>query len=217
MRVVFLGLPGSGKGTQAALIATAAGVPHIATGDLFRQHVRDRTELGQTVRGYMDRGENVPDQLTIAMVRGRLQEPDAARGFVLDGFPRTLPQAEALDTLLQDLGAPLDCALYLEVDGELVIRRMTGRRVCPKCGAVYHVEAKPPKTAGVCDACGTALVQRSDDREDVVRHRIEVQWAEAEPLVPYYAAQHKLREVRGDGPVDEVAATVASALGLPSA
>ncbi len=212
MRVVFLGLPGSGKGTQAALLARAARVSHIATGDIFRANVRDQTPLGRTARAYMDRGENVPDDVTIAMVRARLQEPDAAAGFILDGFPRTLPQGQALDRMLEDLATPLEHALYLRVDIEAVVGRLSGRRVCPKDGAVYHVETQPPKTPGVCDLCGTALIQRDDDRDEVARHRIRVQWAQAEPLLPYYAGQGKLLEVDGAGEVTAVAARVSAAV-----
>jgi adenylate kinase len=209
---VFLGLPGSGKGTQAALLATAARVPHIATGDIFRANVRNQTPLGATARAYMDRGENVPDDVTIAMVRVRLQEADAAAGFILDGFPRTLPQGQALDHMLGELATPLEHALYLRVEIEAVVRRLSGRRVCPRDGAVYHVETQPPKTPGVCDLCGTALVQRDDDREDVARHRIQVQWAQAEPLLPFYAGQGKLLEVDGTGEVAAVAARVSAAV-----
>jgi adenylate kinase len=216
MRAILLGLPGSGKGTQAVVAARAAGVPHIATGDIFRANVREQTPLGRTARQYMDRGENVPDDVTIAMVRDRLAQPDARRGFILDGFPRTLPQAEALDRMLAELGTPLEVALYLRVDPEVVIRRMTGRRVCPSCGAVYHVESNPPRAPGVCDRCGTALVQRDDDREEVARHRVQVQWAQAEPLLPYYGGQGKLREVDGLGEVAAVTARVMAALGLPA-
>ena len=212
MRVVFLGLPGSGKGTQAAQAAVAAHVPHIATGDIFRANAREATPLGLTARAYMDRGENVPDDVTIAMVRSRLQEADAASGFILDGFPRTLPQGQALDRLLDELRTPLQVALYLRVDVEAVVRRLSGRRVCPKDGSVYHVETQPPKVPGLCDLCGTTLVQRDDDREDVARHRIQVQWAQAEPLLPYYAGQGKLREVDGVGEVAVVAGRVAAAL-----
>jgi len=213
-RVIFLGLPGSGKGTQAAVAAEAAHIPHIATGDIFRRHVREQTPLGKTARQYMDRGENVPDDVTIAMVRDRLAAADAQPGFILDGFPRTLPQAEALDRLLGELDAPLEGALYLKVDPEVVVRRMTGRRVCPKDGAVYHVESNPPKVPGICDLCGTPLIQRADDHEEVARHRLDVQWTQAQPLLPYYSSQGKLREVDGLGDVAMVTARVMAALGL---
>jgi adenylate kinase len=215
LRVVLLGLPGSGKGTQAEVLSASAAVPHISTGDLFRQQLREMTQLGRLARTFMDRGENVPDDVTIAMVRQRLSQPDVAAGFVLDGFPRTLPQAEALDGMLAQLGTPVEVALLLRVDVETVVRRLSGRRVCSKDGAIYHIDSHPPKQAGVCDLCGAALIQRDDDREDVARHRIQVQWAQAQPLLPYYSAQGKLVEVGGDGPVEVVAARVAAALGLP--
>jgi adenylate kinase len=217
LRVVFLGPPGSGKGTQAARLAAAAGVPHIATGDIFRRHVQEGTPLGVTARRYMDRGENVPDDLTIAMVRERLAEPDASAGFVLDGFPRTLPQAEALDALLAELGQALGHAVYLRVDDEEVVGRLSGRRTCPSCGAVYHLKSQPPRRPDRCDACGAELRQRDDDREEVVRRRLAVYRAQTLPLLPYYAAQGKLREIDGHRPVEAVAAAVRAAVGLDGA
>jgi adenylate kinase len=212
MRVVFLGAPGAGKGTQAARLAEVGGAPHVATGDMFRSAAAEGTPLGLQAKAYMDQGRLVPDEVTIGIVRERLAAPDCAAGFVLDGFPRTLPQARALDGLLQDLSRPIEDVVHLVVAEEELVRRLTGRRVCPRCGASYHVVFQPPRLADTCDACGAPLVQRQDDEEATVRRRLGVYREQTAPLVDYYAAQGKLREVDGVGDVDEVTRRVRAAV-----
>lgn len=212
MRVVFLGPPGAGKGTQAARLAQAGGMPHVATGDMFRAAVAADTPLGREAGAYMDQGRLVPDEVTIGIVRERLAAPDCAAGFVLDGFPRTLPQAEALDGLLAELGRPIDGVVHLLVPEEDLVRRLTGRRVCPSCGALYHVDYQPPRRPGTCDVCGAALVQRQDDGEATVRRRLAVYQEQTAPLAGRYADQGRLRPVDGAGTVDEVARRVQAAV-----
>ncbi len=204
VRVVLLGPPGAGKGTQAARVSKTYDIPHIATGDIFRTNVKDGTELGEKAKQYMDAGELVPDDVVVAMVRDRLAEDDAAAGFVLDGFPRTVPQAQALEETLVDMDQPLDCVLRFSVGEDEVVERITGRRTCPECGAVYHVDASPPDTEGICDHCGSELVQREDDREEVVRNRLEVYHRQTEPLEFFYWQRGLLRDVDAIGEVDEV-------------
>jgi adenylate kinase len=212
VRVILLGPPGAGKGTQAGNIAETYGIPHISTGDILRANVREGTALGLEAKRFMDAGDLVPDQVIIGMVGDRLAEPDAAQGFLFDGFPRTVPQAEALEALLQDRGQPLDVVLRLAVDEDEVVSRLTGRRTCTACGAVFHVEHQPPATEGVCDACGGELVQRDDDREDVVRNRLEVYRRSTEPLEEFYWNRGLLRDVEAVGTVDEVGQRAAAIL-----
>lgn len=204
MRLVLVGPPGAGKGTQAEFIAAHFAVPKISTGDIFRDNVARGTELGRQARQYMDAGQLVPDQVTINMVRGRLAEPDAADGFLLDGFPRTVPQAVALDKMIADLGASLDVVLELVVDDDEVIRRLSGRRTCRGCGKVWHVEFDPPSQEGVCDRCGGELYQRDDDRAETVAERLRVYARDTAPLVDYYGAQGKLVGIDATGPVEDV-------------
>jgi adenylate kinase len=205
VRVILLGPPGAGKGTQAGNIASTYGIPHISTGDILRANVREGTELGLEAKGFMDAGELVPDEVIIGMVGARLAEPDATQGFLFDGFPRTVPQAEALEQLLLDRDQPLHVVLRLAVDEDEVVSRLTGRRTCTGCGAVFHVVHQPPASEGVCDACGGELVQREDDREDVVRNRLEVYRRSTEPLEEFYWNRGLLRDVEAVGTVDEVA------------
>lgn len=212
MEVVLLGPPGAGKGTQAERLAQRTGVPRVATGDMFREAVASASPLGQEVAGYMQRGELVPDQLTVAVMRQRLARGDCAAGFVLDGFPRTLAQAEALDALLGDVGRPLQAAVALEVPEPVLLRRLSGRRVCPVCGATYHVDTDPPGPGGRCRRCGGVVVQREDDREETQRRRLEVYRADTEPLLRYYAGQGKLLTVDGDRPVEQVEEAIRVAL-----
>jgi adenylate kinase len=211
VRVVLLGLPGAGKGTQAALLAADTGVPHIATGNIFRAAMAAGTPLGQRVKAVVDSGALVPDELTVAVVRERLAQADCERGFVLDGFPRTVAQAEALDGLLAEGGRALDRAIYLDVPLERVVARLAGRRTCLACGATYHVEADPPAPDGTCRRCGGRVVQRADDREEAQRRRVEAYRRETEPLLPYYAGQGKLVRVDGEGTVEEVRQRVRTA------
>ena len=206
LRVIMLGPPGAGKGTQASRIAEAYGVPHISTGDIFRANVKGGTDLGKQAQEYMDRGELVPDEIVVGMVEDRLDQPDAEAGFLLDGFPRTVPQAQALEDLLVDRNEPLDVVLRFAIDQEEVIRRLTGRRTCQDCGAVYHVDTRPPSEPGVCDECGGDVVQRDDDREEVVMNRLEVYRRQTEPLEYFYWERGLLRDVTAVGEVDEVTA-----------
>jgi adenylate kinase len=212
VRTILLGPPGAGKGTQAAHIVEAHGVPHISTGDILRANVKAGTELGTEAKRFMDAGDLVPDEVIIGMVGDRLAEPDAAEGFLFDGFPRTVPQAEALDELLTDRGVPLDVVLELVVDHEEVVRRLTGRRTCTGCGRIFHLEYDPPADPSVCDACGGALQQRDDDREDVVRNRLEVYTEQTEPLVAFYDARGQLERIEATGSFEDVTARVLAAL-----
>ena len=204
IRLVLLGPPGAGKGTQAARIARAYEVAHIATGDILRDNVRHDTELGLAARDYMARGDLVPDDLVVAMVRHRIDEPDALRGFVLDGFPRTVSQARSLEQALLDLNTPLDIVLRFVVDEDEVVRRISGRRVCPNCDRNYHLLTNPPTVEGICDTCGGEVAQRNDDREDVVRNRLAVYHRDTEPLEVFYWDRGLLREVNATGEVDDV-------------
>jgi adenylate kinase len=210
--VILLGPPGAGKGTQAGNIAETYDIPHISTGDILRANVREGTELGLEAKRFMDAGDLVPDDVIIGMVGERLAQPDAAKGFLFDGFPRTVPQAEALEALLQQREQPLDVVLRLAVDEDEVVSRLTGRRTCTSCGAVFHVTHQPPATEGVCDACGGELVQRDDDREDVVRNRLEVYRRSTEPLEEFYWNRGLLRDVEAVGTVEEVGRRAAAVL-----
>ncbi len=204
MRLVLVGPPGAGKGTQAAFIAQARSVPKISTGDIFRANVRDGTELGVAAKKYMDAGDLVPDEITIGMVRNRLAEDDAVKGFLLDGFPRNVPQAEVLGDMLDTMSTKLDVVLELVVDDDEVVRRLSGRRTCRSCGTIWHVDFDPPAAEGICDRCGGELFQRDDDRSETVRHRLEVYAEQTAPLVAYYAAKGILIGIDATGPVDNV-------------
>ncbi len=209
MRLVLLGPPGSGKGTQGAKLAEALGVPRISTGDILRRNVASGTELGTKAKAFMEAGGLVPDDLVIAMTAERLKEPDARKGFVLDGFPRTIAQAEALAKL-----TPLDAVVNLFLEPEELVKRSAGRRVCPNCESVYHLVSNPPRRAGICDKCGSALVTRPDDREEVVRTRIETYERQTAPLVQYYKERGLLREVYASGVIDEIGERIQDALGV---
>ena len=199
MRVIFIGPPGAGKGTQAEVISREKGIAHISTGDILRKHVAERTELGKTAREYMDAGKLVPDEVIIGMMETRLSEKDCERGFILDGFPRTVPQAEVLDGLLRRLGISLDGVVLFVVPDEVVIKRLSGRRVCKSCGAIYNVHSKRPSEEGLCDKCGGALYQRDDDTEEVIKSRLEVYKEQTAPLVDYYRGKGLLIEVDASG------------------
>lgn len=213
MRLVIIGPPGAGKGTQAQYLVETFGLAHVATGDLFRAAISQGTPLGQEAKKYLDAGQLVPDAVTVSMVRERLREPDCQRGFLLDGFPRTVPQAEALQAMLAENGAALDAVLNIDVPEEKLVARLTGRRVCRRCGANYHLVYNPPRVAGVCDRCGGELYQRSDDTEETVRRRLQVYREQTAPLLAYYRQQGLLREVDGDQSVQEVGRAVLRALG----
>jgi adenylate kinase len=204
VRIILLGPPGAGKGTQATRIAEAFSIPHISTGDILRANVREGTELGVEAKRFMDAGDLVPDDVIIGMVGTRLAEADAAQGFLFDGFPRTVPQAEALELLLVERSTPLDVVLRLAVDSEEVVKRLTGRRTCSGCGRIFHLEFDPPTAEGRCDDCDGELLQREDDREDVVLNRLEVYRRQTEPLERFYWERGLLRDVEAVGPVDEV-------------
>ncbi len=212
MRLVLVGPPGAGKGTQAQFIASHLSIPKISTGDIFRANVSGGTELGKRAQAYMERGDLVPDEVTIAMVTDRLQEDDAQAGFLLDGFPRTVPQAETLEKLLSSWDSRLDVVLELVVDDDEVVRRLSGRRTCRRCGRVWHVTFDPPAQPGTCDDCGGELFQRDDDREETIRHRLEVYQQQTAPLVSYYADEGILLGIDATGPVEEVTERALAAL-----
>ena len=216
MRLVLLGLPGAGKGTQAALLAAVGSVPHVATGSIFRQAVTLGTPLGRQVQAVMEGGGLVPDALTIAIVRDRLAQPDCGAGFVLDGFPRTLAQGEALDATLLALGRELTRAMHLDIPEAAALTRLSGRRSCTHCGATYHIAADPPAPGDLCRRCGYPVVQRADDAEDAQRQRILAYRRDTEPLLVYYGRQGKLARVAADRPMGDVAADLAGIAGLGS-
>jgi len=212
MRLVLVGPPGAGKGTQAEFIAAHLAVPKISTGDIFRANVSQGTPLGVEAKRYMDAGKLVPDEVTINMVRERLAEADAAEGFLLDGFPRTTPQAAALDKLLADLGTALDLVMELVVDDDEVIRRLSGRRTCRGCGKIWHVEFDAPSREGICDRCGSELFQRDDDRPETIAERLREYGEKTAPLIDYYGAQGKLVGIDATGPVEDVTVRAIDAL-----
>lgn len=214
MRLIFLGPPGSGKGTQAALLAEGHGVCQVSTGDILRQAVAAGTPLGKKAKACMDAGQLVPDEVVIGIVREKLAGPDCRKGFVLDGFPRTTGQAEALDAIMRDFSAPIDHVVSFEVDDEVVVNRLGGRRTCTGCQAMYHVAFAPPEREGVCDRCGGKVVQRDDDREDVIRRRLEVFKESTRPLLEYYRERGLLVRIPADGPVEAVHAALKRAVGL---
>ena len=202
--VVLLGAPGAGKGTQAAMLAEALGIPHVSSGDLFRENLKNETELGLLAKSYMDRGELVPDDVTIAMVMDRLAQLDCRRGAILDGFPRTLAQAKALDEALAEQGQRITFAPYIRVPEEMLLARLGGRWTCKQCKAVYHQAFSPSKVTGVCDACGGVLYQRDDDTPETHKRRIDVYMEQTQPLIDYYCSAGVLREVDGKPGVDDV-------------
>ena len=212
MRLVLVGPPGAGKGTQAEFIAVQFDIPKISTGDIFRANVSGGTDLGRLAKKYMDAGDLVPDEVTNAMVRDRLARPDAVDGFLLDGFPRNVAQAYELDSVLGDLGASLNVVLELEVDNDEVVRRLSGRRMCRKCGHIWHIEYDPTKDQGRCDLCGGELFQRDDDQAETVRHRLDVYAEQTAPLIQFYDGRGQLVVVDALGPVEDVTERAIAAL-----
>ena len=209
----MLGAPGAGKGTQAKQIASKYQIPHISTGDIFRANIKNGTELGKKAKEYMDQGLLVPDELTCDLVMDRISQDDCANGFVLDGFPRTIPQAEALDAALTKVGAKMDFAIDVDVPDSHIVNRMSGRRACLNCGATYHVVAIPPKKEGICDTCGKELVLRDDDKPETVQKRLDVYHDQTQPLIDYYKNQGILKSVDGTVPMEEVFANIVEILG----
>lgn len=208
-----MGLPGAGKGTQAERIVEEYHIPHISTGDMFRAAMKDETPLGLEAKSYMDKGELVPDEVTIGIVRDRLAQDDCQNGFLLDGFPRTVAQAEALEKLLAEMGRRLDYVINIEVDKSILMERLTGRRICKSCGATYHLVFNPPANEGVCDRCGGELYQRADDNEETVQTRLEVNIQQSQPLITFYEGKGYLRNLDGQQPIDKVFADIEELLG----
>ncbi|MBQ1598260.1 MAG: adenylate kinase [Lachnospiraceae bacterium] len=208
MKLIMLGAPGAGKGTQAKQIAKTYSIPHISTGDIFRANIKNNTELGQKAKTYMDAGQLVPDELTCDLVMDRIHQDDCANGFVLDGFPRTIPQAEALTKALEADGQKMDYAIDVDVPDENIVKRMGGRRACLNCGATYHIVSIPPKKEGICDTCGSELVLREDDKPETVQERLRVYHEQTQPLIDYYKEQGILKSVDGTVPMEEVFASI---------
>ena len=200
MKIIMLGAPGAGKGTQAKMIAKEYGIPHISTGDIFRANIKEGTELGKEAKTYMDAGQLVPDELTVKILLDRVAKDDCKDGYVLDGFPRTIPQAEVLDEALTKLGDKIDFAIDVDVPDENIVRRMGGRRACVTCGATYHIEHVPPKKEGICDTCGSELILRDDDKPETVSNRLKVYHDQTQPLIDFYTEKGVLKSV--DGTID---------------
>lgn len=212
MKIIMLGAPGAGKGTQAHMIAEKYHLPHVSTGDIFRANIKNGTELGKEAKGYMDRGELVPDELTVRILLDRVAQDDCKNGYILDGFPRNIPQAEVLEKELEKLGDKIDVAIDMEVPDESIIKRMSGRRACSSCGATYHIVNVPPKKEGVCDVCGEALVLRDDDKEETVQKRLDVYHAQTQPLIEFYTKKGILKTVDGTQDMMDVFKAITSIL-----
>ena len=213
MKIIMLGAPGAGKGTQALRLAHKFSIPHISTGDIFRANIKNKTELGQKAKAYMDQGLLVPDELTCSLVVDRISADDCKDGYILDGFPRTIPQAHALDKALKELGSSIDFAVDVDVPDEVIVNRMSGRRACSSCGATYHIEFNAPKAEGICDECGGELVLREDDKPETVQKRLSVYHEQTQPLITYYDGKGILKTVDGTKPMDEVFQAILDALG----
>ena len=213
MKIIMLGAPGAGKGTQAKKIAARYEIPHVSTGDIFRANIKGGTELGMKAKTFMDQGMLVPDEITIGMLMDRIYEADCAKGYVLDGFPRTIPQAESLTKALKDAGEAIDYAVNVDVPDENIVSRMGGRRACVSCGATYHVEFNAPKTEGICDSCGEKLILRDDDKPETVQKRLDVYHEQTQPLIDYYKKAGVLKEVDGTKNMEEVFKDIVNILG----
>jgi adenylate kinase len=216
MYIIMLGAPGAGKGTQADILSQEMNLPHIASGDLFRQALEERTEVGLLAKNFMDKGELVPDKVTIKMIMERINQPDCTCGCLLDGFPRTLHQAEVLDKAFKEQGKTIDKAIYIEVPKEELIERLSGRRLCRVCQTPYHIISSPPRTPGKCDKCGGELYQRSDDKEATVKERLSIFFTQTVPILDYYRKQNKLIKINGNLGIQEVARAIISALKAPT-
>lgn len=214
MRLIILGAPGAGKGTQAEFLSQKFGIAHISTGDILRENVKNQTELGLKAKEYMDNGLLVPDELVIEIVKDRLKKDDCKNGFLLDGFPRTIAQAEALERVLAELGQRIDKVLNIEVSDEKILERMSGRRICKNCGASFHIIYRPPKREGICDVCGGELYQRDDDKEETVRKRLEVYHAQTQPLIDFYNNKGLLARAIGQEKIEDTKKEVLKALGV---
>ncbi|KQL52143.1 adenylate kinase [Heyndrickxia shackletonii] len=212
MNLVLMGLPGAGKGTQAERIVDKYHIPHISTGDMFRAAIKEGTELGVKAKSFMDKGELVPDEVTIGIVRERLSKKDCEDGFLLDGFPRTVPQAESLEAILTDLNKQIDFCVNIQVDKDILMERLTGRRICKNCGATYHLVFNPPANPGVCDRCGGELYQRADDNEETVQNRLEVNIKQTQPLLDFYEQKGYLRTINGQQDINKVFADIENLL-----
>ena len=213
MKIIMLGAPGAGKGTQAKMIAEKYGLPHISTGDIFRANIKNGTELGKEAKEYMDKGLLVPDELTVRLLLDRVAQDDCKNGYVLDGFPRTIPQAEVLDAELAKLGEMVDYAINVDVPDENIVKRMSGRRACLNCGATYHIVSIPPKKEDICDVCGSELVLRDDDKPETVQNRLKVYHDQTQPLIDFYEKKGVLRSVDGTLPMEEVFTAITKILG----
>jgi len=214
MKLVLLGAPGAGKGTQAQVISEKFSIPHISTGDIFRSNIKNGTDMGKKAKEYIDKGLLVPDEVTINIVKDRLKESDCKNGFILDGFPRTIPQAEALDGVLSDLGTSLDFVVNISVSDNEIIERLSGRRVCQKCGKSYHIKYNPPTVGGVCDACASKVIQRDDDKEETVMRRIRTYHEQTEPLIDYYGKKGILLTIEGQELIEDTTKEVMKVLGV---
>ena len=213
MRIIMLGAPGAGKGTQAKQIAGKFNIPHISTGDIFRANIKGGTELGKKAKAYMDQGALVPDELVVDLVADRIKQDDCKDGYVFDGFPRTIPQAEALDKALEEMGSKIDFAIDIDVPDENIVNRMSGRRACLACGATYHVQFNAPKAEGICDVCGKELVLRDDDKPETVKTRLDVYHTQTQPLIDYYSEKGVLKSVDGTQDVADVFQSILDVLG----
>lgn len=213
MKIIMLGAPGAGKGTQADKICAKYNIPHISTGDIFRANIKNDTELGRKAKEYMDKGLLVPDELVVDLVVDRVKADDCSNGYVLDGFPRTIPQAEALDEALSSMGEKVDFAINVEVPDENIINRMSGRRACVTCGATYHIVYAPTKAEGICDKCGSELILRDDDKPETVKKRLDVYHDQTQPLIDYYTAKGVLKEVDGTQDMEKVFSDIVNILG----
>ena len=212
MKIIMLGAPGAGKGTQAKMIAEKYAIPHVSTGDIFRANIKNGTELGMEAKKYMDQGQLVPDELTVKILLDRVAQDDCQNGYVLDGFPRTIPQAKVLDDALNKLNEKIDFAINVDVPDENIVRRMSGRRACVGCGGTYHIEHVPPKKEGICDLCNSPLYTRADDNEETVKTRLTVYNSQTKPLVEYYEALNKLVNIDSNQPIDEAIKDIVKAV-----